>query len=173
MSAACLAKAVGTPLFLLGYLGVYAGLGLLAYLAVYAAVFVAPIFPVLVSFAFLAPGLVLVLAGIYQLSPMKVKALSYCISPLGFFAVHLRKGLSGSLRMGVSHGAYCVGCCWAFMLVMLAVGAMSLLFMAALAAVIAFEKVIVRGALWFDRTVAVGLIGAGFVVLVFPALVVM
>ncbi len=166
-----LARAVGTPIFLLGYLGVYAGLGLLAYLAVYAAVYVTPAVPVLLSIAFLAPSLVLILAGVYQLSPMKIRALSYCVSPLAFFAVHLRKGFLGSLRMGVGHGAYCVGCCWVFMLVMLAVGAMSLLFMAALAAIIAFEKVIVRGALWFDRAVAVGFIASGGLVLLFPTLV--
>jgi predicted metal-binding membrane protein len=165
------AKAVGTPLFLLGYLGVYAGLGLLAYFAVYAALHVTPAVPALVSVAFLAPSLVLILAGFYQLTPMKLRALSHCVSPLAFFAVHLRRGLFGSLRMGVSHGAYCVGCCWAFMLVMLAVGAMGLTFMAALAAVIAFEKVIVRGAIWFDRAIAVGFIAAGGLVFLFPALV--
>ncbi len=165
------AKAIGTPMFLLGYLGVYAGLGLLAYFAVYFALYVTPAVPALVPVAFLAPSLVLILAGIYQLSPMKIRALSICVSPLAFFAVHLRKGLFGSLRMGVGHGAYCVGCCWAFMLVMLAVGAMSLAFMAALAAVIAFEKVIIRGAIWFDRAIAVGFIAAGGVVFLFPALV--
>lgn len=165
------ARAVGTPLFLLGYLGVYAGLGLLAYLAVYFALYVSPAVPVLASVAFLAPSLVLILAGIYQLSPTKIRALSYCISPLAFFAVHLRKGLFGSFRMGFSHGGYCVGCCWAFMLVMLAVGAMSLAFMAVLAAVIAFEKVIVRGAIWFDRAIAIGFIAAGALVFLFPALI--
>jgi predicted metal-binding membrane protein len=165
------AKAVGTPLFLLGYLGVYSGLGLLAYFAVYFALYVAPAVPVLMSVAFLVPSLVLILAGIYQLSPMKIRALSHCVSPLAFFAVHLRKGLFGSLQMGIAHGAYCVGCCWAFMLVMLAVGAMSLPFMAALAAIIAFEKVIVRGAIWFERAIAVGFIAAGGLVFLFPVLV--
>lgn len=166
-----LAKGVGTPLFLLGYLGTYASLGLLAYLAVYAAFDLMAAIPVLASVAFLAPSLVLILAGAYQLSPMKLRALSYCVSPLAFFAVHLHKGLSGSFRMGVSHGVYCVRCCWAFMLVMLAVGAMSLPFMTALAAIIAFEKVIVRGALWFDRAVAIGFIASGGLVLLLPAMV--
>jgi predicted metal-binding membrane protein len=166
-----LAKSVGTPLFLLGYLGTYAGLGLIAYLAVYATLGLTAAIPVLASVAFLAPSLVLILAGVYQLSPMKLRALSYCVSPLAFFAIHLHKGLSGALRMGISHGFYCVGCCWAFMLVMLAVGAMSLPFMAALAAIIAFEKVIVRGALWFDRAIAIGFIVAGGLVLLFPTLV--
>ncbi len=75
--------------------------------------------------------------------------------------------------MGLSHGAYCVGCCWAFMLVMLAVGLMSIPVMAALAGVIAIEKVIVKGSVWFN-----GLVGAGFIVLgvlvgFFPRLLVM
>ena len=166
-----LARSIGTPLFLLGYLGTYASLGLLAYLAVYATFELTAGVSSLASVAFLGPGLVLILAGVYQLSPLKLRALSYCVSPLAFFAVHLKKGLPGSLRMGISHGVYCVGCCWAFMLVMLAVGAMSLSFMAGLAAIIALEKVVVKGALWFDRAVAVGFVVAGGIVLLFPTLV--
>lgn len=165
------ARGIGTPLFLMGYLGTYAGLGFLAYLAIYVAFSLGAVIPALAAVAFLSPSLIFILAGVYQLSPMKLRALSYCISPLAFFAVHLHKGLSGSLRMGLRHGVYCVSCCWTFMLVMLAVGAMSLPFMAALAAIIAFEKVIVRGALWFERAVAIGFIVAGGLVLLLPTLV--
>jgi len=162
------ARAVGTPLFLLGYLATYAALGLVAYLGVYFALAAASQSAALSSIGFLAPALVLLVAGAYQLSPLKVKALSVCISPLGFFAVHLRKGLTGSLRMGAVHGGYCVGCCWAYMLVMLAVAAMSLPVMLALAGVIAFEKVLARGAVWFNRGVGLALLAGGFVLLAFP-----
>jgi predicted metal-binding membrane protein len=154
------AKFVGTPLFLLGYLATYAGLGLLAYLAVSIALDAAPLLPTSALLATAVPAMLLVLAGVYQFTPLKSRCLTHCVSPVSFFAIHSRRGLLGSLKMGFSHGRYCVGCCWAYMLVMLAVAAMSLPFMAILAGVIAVEKVIVRGASWFTS-----LIGAGFVLL--------
>ncbi len=163
------ARTIGTPLFLVGYLGTYAGLGLAAYLAVYVAVGSASFVPFISSVAFIGPSLVLVLAGVYQLSPMKLRALSFCISPMAFFAVHARKGLLGSLRMGAVHGKYCVGCCWAYMLVMLAVAAMSLPIMIILAGLIAVEKVIAKGAVWFNRGVAGILMILGVLVFFVPS----
>ena len=164
------ARVVGTPLFLAGYLTMYAGLGLVAYIVVFAALNLPIAFQGLSRFALIAPGLVLILAGFYQLSPMKLKALSHCVSPLGFFVLHSRRGLFGSARMGFRHGIYCVGCCWAYMLVMLAVAAMSLPSMAILAAVIALEKVVVRGAAWFNKTVAAGFITLGMAALLGPSI---
>ena len=82
--------------------------------------------------------------------------------------MHSRTGLSGAVRMGICHGAYCVGCCWAYMLVMLAVAAMSIPFMAILAGVIALEKVIIRGARWFNRTIAVVFLLLGVAALFIP-----
>jgi predicted metal-binding membrane protein len=163
------ARAIGTPLFLLGYLTTYAALGLFVYLAVYLAVTYAAALPAALAVAGVAPALVLVLAGLYQLSPLKSTCLSHCVSPLGFFAAHSRRGLLGSLRMGLSHGNYCVGCCWAYMLVMAAVAVMSLPFMLVLAAVIALEKVIIRGAVWFTRAVAAAFIILGVVSFFFPS----
>jgi predicted metal-binding membrane protein len=154
------AKLFGTPLFLVGYLATYAGLGLMAYLAISVVLSASPLLPFSALLATVVPGSLMILAGGYQFSSLKSRSLSHCISPVGFFAIHSQRGLSGSLRMGLSHGKYCVGCCWAYMMVMLAVAAMSLPFMAILAGVIALEKVVVRGAVWFTR-----LIGAGFVVL--------
>ena len=168
-----IAKAIGTPLFLIGYLATYAGLGLLVYFAVFIAVSASSLLPTLSSFALFAPGIVLIFTGIYQLSPLKSRCLSHCISPMGFFAVHSQKGLLGSIRMGLSHGKYCVGCCWAYMLVMLVVAVMSLPFMAILAAVIASEKVIIRGATWFTNTVAAGFIVLGVVALFVPNVLIM
>ncbi|MGI0091597.1 MAG: DUF2182 domain-containing protein [Nitrososphaerales archaeon] len=72
-------------------------------------------------------------AGIYQFSSLKTRCLSQCVSPFGFFATQSRNGLFGAFRMGFNHGSYCVGCCWAYMFVMLAVGAMTIPVMAALA----------------------------------------
>ena len=81
------------------------------------------------------------LAGVYQWLPLKGACLSHCRSPLGFFSTEWREGVSGALRMGLRHGTYCVGCCWAMMLLMFAVGVMNVVWMAALGAVMTIEKV--------------------------------
>ncbi|MDA4133166.1 MAG: DUF2182 domain-containing protein, partial [Thaumarchaeota archaeon] len=146
-----LARVVGTPLFLAGYLAIYAGLGLAVYLAVFFAVGVSSAFPGLAVLGYVAPGAVLILAGAYQLAPRKSSFLMQCVSPMGFFTQHSHRGLFGSFRMGLSHGEYCVGCCWAYMLVMFAVALMSLPFMVMLSVVIALEKVVMHGAVWFTR----------------------
>ncbi len=165
------AKVVGTPLFLSGYLITYAILGLGAFIGIYEAINLSMgLPPSLYLLSVIAPSAVLIAAGIYQFTPLKTRCLSNCVSPIGFFAVHYTSGLWGSIRMGFRHGISCVGCCWAFMLVMLAVGAMSIPVMAVLAGVIALEKVIVRGAAWFNGLVAGSLIGLGVLAIIFPSI---
>jgi predicted metal-binding membrane protein len=163
------AKSIGTPLFLGGYLVVYAVLGIVAYLAIYEAISLSTNFSsdLLVV---IASSAILIVTGIYQFTPLKLRCLKNCVSPIGFFAVHYKSGLLGSLRMGLTHGYYCVGCCWAYMLVMLAVGAMSIPVMAVLAGIIALEKVLARGAVWFNRLVGFGFILVGVIVALFPSL---
>ncbi len=165
-----LARVVGTPLFLSGYLIMYAVLGIGAYLAVYEGINLSMGFSDLATLAILASSAILIITGVYQFTPLKSRCLSNCASPIGFFAVHLQKGMVGSVRMGLRHGIYCVGCCWAFMLVMLAVGAMSIPVMAVLAGVIAVEKVVVRGAAWFNALIAGAFIALGVAVLIFPSI---
>ena len=82
----------------------------------------------------------LLLAGLYQLTPIKLACLRACQSPLGFLMSRWRGGVSGAFRMGLAHGAYCVGCCWALMLLLFAGGVMNLAVIAALTAFVAFEK---------------------------------
>jgi predicted metal-binding membrane protein len=82
----------------------------------------------------------LFIAGVYQLTPIKHACLRTCQSPLGFLMSRWRYGLSGAFRMGLKHGAYCVGCCWALMLLLFAGGVMNLIVIAALTAFVAFEK---------------------------------
>ncbi|MGE5104559.1 MAG: DUF2182 domain-containing protein, partial [Betaproteobacteria bacterium] len=77
-------------------------------------------------------GAVLIVAGVYQLTPVKRMCLDHCRSPLGFLMTHWRNGALGAAEMGLRHGAYCVGCCWALMLVLFAVGVMNLLWVAVL-----------------------------------------
>jgi predicted metal-binding membrane protein len=87
-----------------------------------------------------AGGILLMIAGVYQLTPIKHACLRTCQSPLGFLMSRWRTGWSGAFEMGLEHGAYCVGCCWALMLLLFAGGVMNLTVIAALTAFVAFEK---------------------------------
>ena len=95
-------------------------------------------------------GGVLVVAALYELTPLKDVCLGKCRSPLGFLLGTWRSGLSGALQMGAKHGAWCVGCCWALMAALFALGVMSIAWMAFVAALIAAEKTLPwrRAATW-------------------------
>jgi predicted metal-binding membrane protein len=88
----------------------------------------------------------LFVAGIYQLTPLKRACLRQCQSPLGFLMSRWRGGIAGAFRMGLEHGVYCVGCCWALMLLLFAGGVMNLVVIAALTVFVAFEKLAPIGA---------------------------
>jgi predicted metal-binding membrane protein len=88
----------------------------------------------------------LLIAGVYQLTPIKQACLRTCQSPLGFLMSRWRTGIAGAFRMGVEHGALCVGCCWALMLLLFVGGVMNLAVIAVLTAVVAFEKLTPFGA---------------------------
>jgi predicted metal-binding membrane protein len=90
-------------------------------------------------------GGTLIVAAAYELTPLKDVCLSKCRSPLGFLVGSWRDGLSGALEMGTRHGAWCVGCCWALMASLFALGVMSLAWMAFVAALIALEKTLPWG----------------------------
>lgn len=86
-------------------------------------------------------GAILMLAGLYQWTPAKHACLAQCQSPLGFLMSRWRDGAKGAFEMGVRHGIYCLGCCWALMCVLFAVGVMNLAWVAGLAAFVLVEKV--------------------------------
>ena len=88
----------------------------------------------------------LLITGTYQLTPIKHACLRTCRSPLGFLMSRWRSGLAGAFRVGLEHGAVCVGCCWAMMLLLFVGGVMNLVVIAALTAVVAFEKLTPFGA---------------------------
>jgi len=89
---------------------------------------------------------VLALAGIYQLTPLKRACLNACRSPLAFMMHRWRAGTLGAFRMGVDHGIYCVGCCWALMLLLFVGGVMNLMVIVALTVFVALEKLLPVGA---------------------------
>jgi len=86
-------------------------------------------------------GAVLVAAGLYQMTPWKNACLTHCRSPLSFLMTHWRERKWGALWIGAHHGAYCLGCCWALMIILFVVGVMNLVWVAALAAFVLLEKV--------------------------------
>ena len=92
-----------------------------------------------------ASSAVLALAGLYQLTPFKRACLAVCRSPAAFVATHWRDGAGGALRMGVTHGLYCLGCCWALMLLLFAGGVMHLPTIALLSVFVLVEKILPLG----------------------------
>ena len=87
-------------------------------------------------------GGTLIVAAVYELTPLKDVCLGKCRSPLGFLLGSWRDGWAGAIRMGAKNGAWCVGCCWALMASLFALGIMSVVWMAVVAGLIAFEKTI-------------------------------
>jgi predicted metal-binding membrane protein len=107
-----------------------------------------------------AGAILLIGAGMYQWTPLKQACLTTCQSPLAFLTQRWRSGSWGAFRMGVEHGAHCVGCCWALMLLLFVGGVMNLMVIAALTAFVAFEKLAPVGVVG-ARLSGVLLIGAG------------
>ena len=138
---------VPTWIFAMGYLGVWTVIGV----ATWALIQIASDFVSRLSvagretWAPIALGTVLILAGIYQFTPLKRVCLRQCQSPVGFVMTHWRDGPAGALRMGIVHGAYCLGCCWALFAVLVTTGVMSLAWMLLLTLVVAAEKLLPPG----------------------------
>ena len=105
-------------------------------------------------------GSILIISGIYQFTPLKNKCIGYCESPLSFFMRRWKSGISGAIKMGTYHGLYCLGCCWPYFLIMVALGWMNLLWMGLFAAIIFGEKMWSKG-IWIARGVGIALIVLG------------
>src|SRR5262249_33714709 len=110
-------------------------------------------------------GVILIAAGAYQLTPFKGDCLTHCRSPLGFLMSRWRDGTGGALRMGIEHGTYCLGCCWALMCVLFVVGVMNLV-LVAMAIFLLIEKTAPAGPL-VARVAGVAMITAGALAQVF------
>jgi predicted metal-binding membrane protein len=113
---------------------------------------------------------VLVAAGAYQFTPLKATCLRACQTPADFLVRHWRGGTLGPLRLGIDHGLYCLGCCWALMAVLVAAGGMGLAWVALIALIVLIEKLVPR-ATWFSRVVGVAFVVGALVVMLRPELV--
>jgi len=131
--------AVATPLFGLGYLAIWVGFSACAAITQWVAHDVALVWPSTSSAR--VGGAVLIAVGVYQWTPLKGACLTHCRSPLGFFMTSWRDGPFGAFQMGLHHGVYCLGCCWALMAVLFVVGVMNLAWVAALAVFVLLEKI--------------------------------
>jgi predicted metal-binding membrane protein len=134
-----------TWVFISGYLAAWTAYGLLAY-GVFRVIQSAHIHAL--SWHARGPliaGLAIVGSGLYQLSPLKGRCLRHCRSPRHYVLSGWRRGWSGAVRMGFEHGAFCIGCCWGLMLILFALGVMSITWMLVVAATIFAEKVLPYG----------------------------
>jgi predicted metal-binding membrane protein len=133
--------AVSTGFFIAGYLAVWTGYSAVAAAGQVALSHAALLTPMLKSTSQVLSVAILLAAGAFQFTALKKNCVSKCRTPFAFFLAEWRDGNGGAFALGLRHGSYCVGCCWALMAVMFVVGAMNLLWMAALTLLMLFEKV--------------------------------
>jgi predicted metal-binding membrane protein len=160
---------VPTWIFITGYLAIWMLVGGLMYLASLLMRWVGGQISWIGEWGVLGSGIVLIGAGLYQFSSWKGICLAHCRSPLGFILHHWRDGMLGAFRMGIDHGAYCVGCCWGLMLVMFVMGLMSLVWMGMLTVVIFVEKITRFGPI-LSKVIGGSLILLGVGILLHPNL---
>jgi predicted metal-binding membrane protein len=158
---------VPTVVFVGGYLLAWAGYGLAAYVVFRAVTALDPGFLAWDRAGPWIAGGAIVAAGIYQLTPLKQVCLRHCRTPVHFVLHDWRHGWTGALRMGFVHGAYCVGCCWGLMLILFALGVMSLVWMIVVATIIFAEKLSPFGAR-LSRVLAVAFVLFGVWVALSP-----
>ena len=152
--------AAPTAIFAAGYLLVWTGFSAAAALAQAALHQAALLSPAMATTSPVLGGVLLLVAGIYQWLPLKSACLGRCQSPLGFLGSEWREGHRGALVMGVRHGLFCLGCCWALMALLFVAGVMHLAWVAGIAALVLVEKV-VPGGRWVGRAAGVALAAAG------------
>jgi predicted metal-binding membrane protein len=155
-----------TSIFAFGYLAAWGGFSLAAVILQWGFERTGILSPMLVATNASFGGLLLLAAGVYQLTPIKHACLRHCRSPLAFLSTHWRRGAHGALRMGLLHGAFCVGCCWSLMGLMFFGGVMNLYWIAGLALFVLLEKTVPAGH-WLGYATGIALLvwGAGMLAL--------
>ena len=150
-----------TGAFLLGYFTLWTVFSLLATVAQLMLHSAALLSAHMSSLSPILSGVLLLVAGVYQFTPLKNACLSRCRTPLGFLLTEWRDGLSGAFHMGIRHGLFCLGCCWLLMALLFVAGVMSILWIAVLAIVVLAEKAMTSGEA-IGRGIGVCAIGWGF-----------
>jgi predicted metal-binding membrane protein len=156
-----------TGAFFAGYITVWLAFSAVATLLQWRLEEAALLSPMLANTSPVLGGVFLIIVGVYQWNPYKKACLGHCRSPIDFLSRHWRKGVRGAYVMGVHHGGYCLGCCWALMLLLFVGGVMNLLWIAAIAAFILVEKVASFGQI--VRLASVGLFILGGVLTIAAA----
>jgi predicted metal-binding membrane protein len=146
--------------FGLGYVAVWAAFSLLAVALQFGLDRAALLSPMMNMTSRTLAGAVLIGAGVYQWTPLKQACLRRCRSPLEFLMTEWREGLAGTLRMGLRHGAYCLGCCWILMLLLFVGGIMNIAWIAGIAVFVLVEKLAPAGH-WIGRAAGLALIAWG------------
>jgi predicted metal-binding membrane protein len=160
---------VSTWVFTGAYLLIWAAAGVLAYLVAIAGEHIGGQSAWLTDNGGRVAGALLVLAGIYQLTPLKRTCLANCRSPLAFIMSSWRDGYGGAVRMGLKHGLFCLGCCWLLFVILFPLGMMNIAVLALVALLIFGEKALPHG----DRIAWLGaavLVAYGAAAIVHPSL---
>jgi len=160
---------VSTWVFVAAYILVWTLAGVAAYAGALAAEAIAVRAALSPATAARIGGAVLVAAGIYQLTPLKDLCLSKCRTPISFIMTSWRDGVMGALRMGLLHGAYCLGCCWLLFVILFPLGIMNIAAMVVITLVILAEKTLPWGRL-APYAAAVALVLYGALVITSPEL---
>ncbi len=155
---------VPAGVFASAYVVVWGGFSLLATLLQMQVDKVALLNPMMASASVTLGGVLLVAAGVYQLTPLKYACLRHCRTPIHFFAHRWKRGRRGAFLMGLEHGAFCLGCCWVMMGLLFYAGVMNLLWIAGLALYVLMEKLAPAGH-WLSRIAGGALVVWGAVVL--------
>jgi predicted metal-binding membrane protein len=154
-----------TGIFAAGYLAAWGGFSVLATALQWAFEQLGLLSRMMVATSYWLGGAILILAGLWQLTPIKGVCLRHCRSPLSFLVGSWRPGRFGALRMGLEHGSYCLGCCWFLMGLLFFGGIMNLFWIAGLAAYVLLEKTIPMGH-WFGRLIGIAAVACGVLMLV-------
>jgi len=156
---------VPTGTFAFGYLAVWGVFSFLATAAQWGLEHSVLLSSTMVGTSVVLGALLLIAAGVWQLTPLKHACLKHCRSPIQFLSQHWRKGRLGAFRMGVEHGAFCLGCCWFLMALLFYGGVMNLYWIVGLALFVLLEKVLPFGHR-LGGVAGVGLIAWGGLLLV-------
>jgi predicted metal-binding membrane protein len=135
---------VPVAVFAAGYVAIWGVFSIVAAVAQWLLHRQALLSTTMVSSSAMLGGVLLLAAGVFQFTPLKRSCLTHCRAPLEFIMTRWREGWRGAFGMGVEHGAFCTGCCWALMALLFVLGVMNILWIAALTILVALEKMLPR-----------------------------